>query len=296
MKTIGLIVNPTAGKGTGHAIGQQVIELLAQEKISVLDLSGHSEQDAKSAAAKAIKRGEVDALIVVGGDGVVHLGVNLCAETDIPLGIIACGTGNDIASALGLPIKDAAKAVSHAVAKLESPRRIDAGKAHSSVGQFWFIGTVSAGFDALVNRRANRMRWPSGQRRYELAMLLELAAFKPIHYQVTVDGKPRTIDAMLCAVANAPSFGGGMLITPEAKLDDGLLELFIVHKISRPELIRIFPTVYTGAHVSHPAVEIIRAKSIQLDAGLMPVFSDGEAVGHSPVTITVVPGAIKVLA
>ena len=86
------------------------------------------------------------------------------------------------------------------------------------------------------------------------------------------------------------------MIAPEAKIDDGWLDLFIVHKISRPDLIRIFPKVYTGAHVSHPAVEIIRAKSITLDSGLMPAFSDGEPVGHAPISVTVEPGALLVLA
>lgn len=296
LKTVGLIVNPTAGKGNGLLVGKQVSELLAGQNIGVLDLSGSSEQSARSAASRAIKQGDLDALLVVGGDGVVHLGANLCAETEVPLGIIACGTGNDVAAGLDLPINDAQASVNRAIAKLPNPRRIDAGKAHSSAGQFWFIGTVSAGFDALVNRRANQMSWPTGQRRYELAMLLELAAFKPIHYELVIDGKPRSVDAMLCAVANCPSFGGGMLITPDAQIDDGMLDLFVVHKISRPELIRIFPKVYTGAHVSHPAVEIIRAKSIKINAGQMPVFSDGESVGHSPVSITVVAGALAVLA
>jgi diacylglycerol kinase (ATP) len=296
LKTVGLIINPTAGKGKGFSAGHQVSDLLAQLNIAVIDLSGSSEQSARSAAARAIRQAAIDALIVVGGDGVVHLGANLCAESEVPLGIIACGTGNDIAASLGLPIGNTVEAVNRAIAALQNPRRIDAGKAHSSIGQFWFIGTVSAGFDALVNRRANQMSWPTGQRRYELAMLLELAAFKPIHYELVIDGKPRSVEAMLCAVANSPSFGGGMKITPEASVDDGLLDLFIVHKISRPELIRIFPKVYTGAHVSHPAVEIVRARSIKIYAGQMPVYSDGEAAGHSPVSITVVPGAIRVLA
>ena len=296
LKTVGLIINPTAAKGKGRLVGEQVIDELAKRDIAVINLSGSDESHAIAIATRAIKQGDLDALLVVGGDGAVHLGVNLCAGTDLPLGIVACGTGNDIASTLSLPINDAAAAVSQALAKLDSPRRIDAGKAHSSIGQFWFIGTVSAGFDALVNRRANRMSWPKGQRRYELAMLLELASFKPIRYEAVVDGKPRVIEGMLCAVANAPCFGGGMMIAPDAKIDDGYLDLFIVHKISRPELIRIFPKVYTGAHVGHPAVEIIRAKSIKLDSGLMPAFSDGEPVGHAPISVTVEPGALLVLA
>lgn len=296
IKTVGLVINPTAGKGNGKVIGELVIDELAKQNVAVVNLTGSTEDAAIAGASRAIKNSDLDVLMVVGGDGAVHLGVNLCAGTELPLAIVACGTGNDIAQTLGLPINDPAAAVQHAMSKISQPRRIDAGKAHSSSGQFWFIGTVSAGFDALVNRRANRMTWPKGQRRYELAMLLELASFKPIKYQIEVDGQRRNIEAMLCAVANSPCFGGGMMIAPEAKIDDGLLDLFIVHQISRPELIRIFPKVYTGAHVGHPAVEIIRAKSIKLDSGQMPAFSDGEAVGNSPISVTVEPGALLVLA
>jgi diacylglycerol kinase (ATP) len=185
----------------------------------------------------------------------------------------------------------------HAVLdKLNNPRRVDAIKAHSSTGPFWFLGTASAGFDALCNQRANQLSWPKGQRRYDIAMVLELAKFKHIHYEATIDGEHRSFDAMLCAVANGPAFGGGMLIAPEANVEDGLLDLFIVHAMSRLELLKVFPKVYAGRHVTHPAVEFVRAKSVKLSSGNMPVYSDGEARGHSPLTATVVPGALSVFA
>jgi diacylglycerol kinase (ATP) len=115
-----------------------------------------------------------------------------------------------------------------------------------------------------------------------------------------IDGQVRQFDAMLCVAANAQSFGGGMLIVPHADVNDGFFDLLILHKISRPELIRVFPKVFSGKHVTHPAVEFVRCQELHLEAisqvhGAMPCFADGEAKGHSPLKITMHAGALKVL-
>ena len=293
---LGLIINPSSGRGKGAARGQVVLATLERRGQEFVNLSGASMDEANANARHAINDGQIEGLIVVGGDGIAHLGVNISCDTGIPLGIIAAGTGNDLARSIGMPEGDVVAGTHAVLDKLDSPRKVDAIKAHSSTGPFWFFGTASAGFDALCNQRANQMSWPKGQRRYDIAMVLELAKFKPIHYEATIDGEHRSFDAMLCAVANGPAFGGGMLIAPNAKVDDGYLDLFIVHAMSRLELLRVFPKVYTGGHVTHPAVEFVRAKSVKLSSGNMPVYSDGEARGHSPLTATVVPGALSVFA
>ena len=293
---LGLIINPSSGRGKGAARGQVVLATLERRGQEFVNLSGASMDEANANARHAINDGQVEGLIVVGGDGIAHLGVNIACDTGIPLGIIAAGTGNDLARSIGMPEGDVVAGTHAVLDKLDSPRKVDAIKAHSSTGPFWFFGTASAGFDALCNQRANLMSWPKGQRRYDIAMVLELAKFKPIHYEATIDGEHRSFDAMLCAVANGPAFGGGMLIAPEAKVDDSYLDLFIVHAMSRLELLKVFPKVYTGGHVTHPAVEFVRAKSVKLSSGNMPVYSDGEARGHSPLTATVVPGALSVFA
>lgn len=293
---LGLIINPSSGRGKGAARGQVVLATLEGRGQEFVNLSGASMDEANANARHAINDGQIEGLIVVGGDGIAHLGVNIACDTGIPLGIIAAGTGNDLARSIGMPEGDVVAGTHAVLDKLDSPRKVDAIKAHSSTGPFWFFGTASAGFDALCNQRANLMSWPKGQRRYDIAMVLELAKFKPIHYEATIDGEHRTFDAMLCAVANGPAFGGGMLIAPEAKVDDSYLDLFIVHAMSRLELLKVFPKVYTGGHVTHPAVEFVRAKSVKLSSGNMPVYSDGEARGHSPLTATVVPGALSVFA
>lgn len=293
---LGVIINPTSGKGKGAAAGAVVLSTLAELGIDCIDLSGANMDDARANGRRAIADSLVEGIVVVGGDGMAHLGVNLCAVSDLPLGIVAVGTGNDSARSLGMPVDDAAAGARFIAEHLGKTRAVDAIKLHSSTGQHWVIGSTSAGFDALVNQRANQMSWPKGQRRYEIAMLLELLKFKPLQYRLEVDGQKRNIEAMLCAAANAPAFGGGMLIAPDALMDDGLMDLFIVHKISRLELIKIFPKVYTGGHVGHPAVELIRAKHVKIDSGQMPAYADGESVGRGPLEVQLVAGALRVFA
>lgn len=290
----GLVVNPTAGSGHGRLVADQVLLILARAG-ELVDLSAENYQSAEVKVRQAIDDGAVDSIVVVGGDGMAHLGANLCADKPVHLGIIPAGTGNDSAETLGIP-KEPVAAAEYLISRLSSPRRVDTGYASTSSQSFNFLGTVSAGFDALVNRRANQMRWPKGPSRYQLAMLAELASFKPIRYHAVIDGQEREFDAMLCAVANSGQFGGGMKIAPQASIDDGYLDLFIVHSISRPELIKVFPKVYSGAHVSHPAVEFVRARHIQLQSGDMPAYSDGEYVGNSPITATIRPASLSVLA
>ncbi|MFM6971201.1 MAG: diacylglycerol/lipid kinase family protein [Rhodoluna sp.] len=295
MKRLGVIVNPGSGNGAGKLIGEIAITEL-QREAEVLNLSGNDLASSLENAKQALDDCLLDGLVVVGGDGMVHHAINLVAQTDIPFGIVAAGTGNDSARTLGLPIHDGIASARVILSNLNQPRVVDAVSATTSTGQFWFFGTLSAGFEALVNQRANTMKWPKGPARYQVAMVAELAKFKPIQYKAEIDGEVREFEAMLCAVCNSPQFGGGMKVVPFADVTDGFIELFIVHKMSRFELIKVFPKVYSGGHVDHPAVEIIRAKKVKIDAGKMPAYSDGEAVGFSPISTEVVQGALKVFA
>ncbi|MFM7030817.1 MAG: diacylglycerol/lipid kinase family protein [Micrococcales bacterium] len=293
---IGVVINPTSGKGKGARAAGAVWQALAG--VSTIDLSSDSYAGAQHNAREAVATGKISALIVVGGDGMVHLGVNACAHSAVPLGIVAAGTGNDSAMTLGLPLEDAEAAVRVVLDNLASPRSVDLirGRSRGSERDFYSLGTVSAGFDAIVNAKANRMKWPKGPSRYQVAMVLELLRFRGISYTAVIDGAERKLEAMLCAVANAPGFGGGMLIAPHASIVDGRLDLFIVHRIPRRTLLRIFPKVYTGGHVTHPAVEFVSATEISLDAGDMPAYADGEFVGISPIQTAVAPAALRVCA
>jgi diacylglycerol kinase (ATP) len=296
MKRLGVLINPKAGNGAGLIEGERAIAELQLES-EVLDLTGDSISESESNARQAIANQLIDGLVVIGGDGMAHLGLNLCADADIPLGIIAAGTGNDAARALGLPIDDSMAAARAVLSNLKEPRSVDLVKAESSVGSFWYFGSLSVDFVALVNQRANGWKWPKGPSRYKWAMIAELASFKPVRYSAVIDGVKKDFEAILCSIGNSPYFGGGMKVSPQSKIDDGYLDIFIVNKISRLELLKVFPKVYTGEHVTHPAVEFIRAKKVSLSsATAMPAFSDGEAVGFTPVSATLVPGALKVYA
>ena len=292
---IGLLVNPTAARGAARAHHPVIKAEFERLGVEVIDLTSRSIEEAEAKARMAIAHQQIDALVVAGGDGTVHLGVNLVADAKIPLGIIACGTGNDSARALGLPVGDIVWATQIAADHLDKTRRVDVGLVENDKGRFYFFGSISAGFDALVNARANKWKFPKGPSRYKFAMFRELAAFKKLRYKLIVDGEYHEIDAMLCAVTNVEGYGGGMKVTPDARPDDGELDLFIVHKISRRELIKIFPSVYTGGHVGHPAVEIVRVKNVEIDSGKTPAFADGESAGHSPLKISVVPAGIEIL-
>ncbi|MCX6485741.1 MAG: YegS/Rv2252/BmrU family lipid kinase [Rhodoluna sp.] len=296
MSTFGVILNPTSGKGKGLVLGKAFVTELQKLGVEVIDLSGSDYDEASENGRKAIAAGAIDALAVAGGDGMVHLGVNLCAETPVPLAIMPCGTGNDAAMTLGIPIDDAAGAAELAVSALSNPVVTDLGLGVTSSRRFYFFNSASAGFDAIVNKRANRWKYPKGPSRYTIAMLYELITFNSLKYRAKINGEDRDIDGMLCAIANGPSYGGGMLVAPEATVDDGFLDLFIVHKITKLELIKVFPKVFTGQHVSHPAVEIIRATEVKLVSEGVPVYADGEAAGQLPMTVSIAANALRVLA
>jgi diacylglycerol kinase (ATP) len=297
---LGVLINPTSGRGVGRAEGLKVLAELDALGVDYINLSAATFEEARRTAKAAVDAQVIDSLVVVGGDGMMHLGVNVCANSEVSLGLVSAGTGNDSARALGMPLHDSAAATRKLIAARANPRKVDLISAKRGEESFFAFGAVSAGFDSLVNRRANQIRFPKGPSRYQVALFLELAKFKSIKYQITVDGIEREIEAMLCSVANTPSYGGGMLITPEANIEDGQLDLFIVHKISRPELVKVFPKVYTGEHVSHPAVEIVRASEVSIrmidSTGTLPLYSDGEAEGEAPFSAKVLAKALKVLA
>jgi diacylglycerol kinase (ATP) len=293
-KRIGLVVNPTSGKNRGMALGIEVAQRMRAAGHEVLDLSDESYAAARDRALGAIAQG-LDVLAVVGGDGMVHLGVDLAAETKTTLAIIAAGTGNDVARGLGLPVHDPVRAADLVTTGI--PRTIDALRhvdAHG--GRHWFVGVLGAGFDSVVNERANTWPWPKGNMRYNLAILRELPLFKAIPYVVTIDGVRHETRAMLVAVGNGPSYGGGMQVLPGARFDDGLLDVLILHQLSTLEFLKVFPKVFKGAHVTHPAVEIVQGRSVTLEAEGIVAYADGERFAPLPITVEVVPGAVTVLA
>ena len=293
---IGLVVNPVAGGNRGAQVGAEVISLLSQSEHSVINLSGANLSEARANAERAIGTNSIDALVFVGGDGMAHLGTNLCAGKNILMAIIPAGTGNDAAAMLGMPLSNTVEAVRLVLDGLGSPKKIDAIKISHGGNLTWALGSASAGFDALAAARANAISWPRGPMRYYVAMLLELAKFKPIKYQSVVDGNPRDFEAMLCVVSNTGIYGGGMLVVPGASVTDAKLDVLLVKKMSRLKFVTIFPKVYKGTHITDKDVETFKASKISITASGMPIYSDGEYVGQAPFEAEVVPGALMMVA
>jgi diacylglycerol kinase (ATP) len=296
-KRVFVAINPTASFGKGSRVGPAVLAALTEAGHDVTRLMEASYADL-IVSAKAAVASHPDALIVVGGDGMVNLGTNLVAGTDVPLGIVPSGTGNDMARVLGIPNDDTDAAIRTLLAQLQlPPRTIDAGLIHrSDGGQTWYACMVSAGFDAVVNERANRMTWPKGRIRYNIALLYELIGLKPITYTLHLDDEVRTVQGMMISVGNGVSLGGGMLVTPTALVDDGLLDVLVVERLSRLQFLRIFPRVFRGEHLSDPRVNVYKVKRVRIEADGVAAYGDGERVGALPVEIEVAPGALRVLA
>ncbi|PCG83360.1 sphingosine kinase [Streptomyces sp. WZ.A104] len=291
---ITLFVNPTAGSGRGAHAAQPAASALRDAGFSVRTVLGEDADDALRRAREAVAAG-TGALIAVGGDGLMSLALQAVAGTGTPLGVVAVGTGNDFARALGLPIRDpaAAGALAARALKESDHRDIDLGR----VGERWFGTVLASGFDSRVNDRGNRMRLVGGRFKYDLAILAELAAFKPIPYRIRLDGgEAREIEATLIAVGNGTTYGGGMRICAEARMDDGLFDVTVVGECSRATLLKVFPRVYKGTHLSHPAVTAHRVSSIELAAAGVTAYADGEPMGALPLTATCVRGAVRVLA
>lgn len=296
-RRIVVAINPAAAFGAHRDTGPAVVAALRSRGHEVTGLSEPT-FDLLLAAASGAMDAKPDALVVVGGDGMVSLGVNLVARTDIPLGIIPSGTGNDMARGLGIPVGNTAAAIEALLTGLaRGPRLIDAGLITRGDGSTrWFACVFSGGFDAIVNERANRMRRPRGKSRYTLALIRELLSLRPIRYELELDGVPETRDAILVAVGNNVSFGGGMRVAPEAQLDDGLFDVVILDPVNRRGLLRIFPSVFSGTHILDPRVSVRRAKRVRVAAPRVVAYADGERVGELPVDLEVVQGALRVLA
>lgn len=294
-RRIGVAINPTASFGATRSVGPRVIQALSAAGFDTVRLQEDSVGSLRRSVDLAIRDG-LDGLVVVGGDGMVSLAVEAIRDSGLPFGVVPSGTGNDVARGLGIPLDDPDAAIALIVRALDrGPRVVDAGTVARGTEVTWFAGAVSAGFDALVNERANRMRRPRGRSRYTIAILRELIALRARRYELVVDGEAERVDAVLLAVANNTSIGGGMLIVPEADLGDGVFDLFVVAPVSRWRFLRLFPKVFSGTHTGLDIVRISRVRSVSIAAPGITAYADGERIGQLPITIEVRPGALRVL-
>jgi YegS/Rv2252/BmrU family lipid kinase len=289
-----LVHNPSAGGGRAGRLLADVAARLTAGGVELDRRQTRSLEDARLAACEAA--GGYDAVVAMGGDGTV--GACAAGLADAPtatraaLGVIPAGGGNDAARSLGLPAGDPLAAA----ALLPGLRRRPADLA--TVAGRAYLNVAGAGFDSEVNRVANqRLGWAGNRPRYVGAVLAELVVGRPAAFELVLDGLAVPVAGWLVAVANGPSYGGGMRVAPRASLGDGLLDVVVIGEIGRLEFLRTFPKVFSGRHVEHPAVAVHRAARVDLDADrTLAVYADGEPAGTLPATFQVRPAAITVLA
>ncbi len=285
---IALLTNPTAGKGHGARTVAAVLPRLRDAGYVVRDLVGRDADEAKALARQCVADG-VESLVVVGGDGMVHLALQALAGSQTRLGLVPAGTGNDVARYFDIPRGDPLAAIDVVIGGRE--RRVDLAR----VGPTYFVTVLCAGFDAIVNERANEMTWPRGQMRYNLATVAELRTFEPIPYVVDLDGVEHRFEAMMVAVGNGPSYGGGLRMTEGAVLDDGLLDVVVIRPMSKLELVRTYPKLFKGTHIHHRDYRHHHAKRVTIAAPGITAYADGERIAPLPLTVEVAPLALRVL-
>lgn len=292
-----LLVNPAARGGAHTGAATRAAERLRAHDVRTTIISGGSAAESTELLRIAVSMG-TDAVVVAGGDGTVNLAIQELAGTGVPLGIVPAGTGNDMATALGLRELDAEAAAEAIVAG--HTRLIDLARVTRTDGTTAYFGTVLAsGFDSRVNDRANAMRWPRGGSRYNIAILIEFLTLKGIPYEVDLvlaDGTTERIvgDLVMGTVGNGCSYGGGIPICPDADPADGLLDVTLVRPAGRLRLLRLLPRVYKGTHTTVPEVSTYRVSSVRLASPGVTAYADGDPIGSLPLTIDVVPAALSV--
>ena len=285
-----LVVNSKAGKGRASKLAGKFEVLLKSNNLPYEIINKATYEETFSEYRLSISSGKFEKVVAIGGDGLVNLCLQEVAEQNIGFSVIPAGTGNDFARAVGSHKKSVNEIFN--VVCSQDPTTIDLGLVTGAFGKRWYVQVLSTGFDALVNNLANRINWPRGQMKYTLATLLTLARFKPIPYELIIDGKQFKQDFMLLSVANGETYGGGMRICPDASNSDGIFDILLVHPVSKIVLLSIFPKVFTGKHVPHPKIDIIRGKKVQISADAS-AFADGEFVSKLPIEITNVKNALK---
>lgn len=283
------LVNPAAGRGTGRAHVDRIRVLASRHGAGLVVTRKVSDlwEQARRAADDGVER-----LLVAGGDGTMHLAIQGLAGSACALGVIPLGTGNDFAGTLAIP-PDLEPAVERALTR--EIRSIDLLR----VGETYSVSYAGVGFDSEVTRFANEgVKFLRGPLVYFYSVIHTLITFEPPRMRVVHDGGTFEGKVMFAVVNNLPRFGGGMRIAPDAKIDDGLLDLVIVKEVPKPVLLSIFPKVYTGKHVGHPAVQIVRTRRAEITIDrAMTMYGGGEPLrpmaAGEPVAVEVVPGGLR---
>ncbi|MDI6870152.1 MAG: diacylglycerol kinase family lipid kinase [Bacillota bacterium] len=286
-----IVVNPVAGRGRGARLWPEVAAELERLGVTFEAHFTAGPGDATAAARRAAGEG-FEAVVAAGGDGTLTEVVNGLAGTGLPLGVLPMGSGNDFARTAGIDLNPVAAA---RLLARPFPHPIDLGRADGRL----FINVASAGMDAEIARVMNEdLRCLRGAPAYVVATFATLLRFRPAAIVLELDGVAHELRAVLVAVGNGRFYGGGMMITPQAELDDGLFDVCVLGPLGRIEFGRAFPSVYRGAHLSHPKITSYRARRVVLRAAGDESFlaqADGEIIGRLPLEFVVEPAALTLL-
>jgi YegS/Rv2252/BmrU family lipid kinase len=285
---LSLIVNPQAGGGRAADALADV-----QAALTDLELEHHVEctrglEHAQELGRGAAERGEL--AVALGGDGLIGAVADSIKHTQGVLGVLPGGRGNDFARVLGIPLEPVPACT---VLRYGKVRALDIGQ----IGEKTFIGIASCGFDSVANRIANETRIVHGNLVYAYGALRALAGWKPAHFTVTIDdGERREFTGYTVAVANSGAYGGGMMMAPDASLQDGLFDIVLVAHANKFRFLRLLPTVFKGEHVKLPNVEVIRAREVEISAERpFTMYADGDPIAELPVTVSALPAAVRVM-
>jgi YegS/Rv2252/BmrU family lipid kinase len=285
---IALLVNPSAGGGRAARLLPQVQRVLRDAGLLVRTERTSSLGHARALAGVAARAGDVVATL--GGDGLAACAAGVLREVPgAVLGVLPGGRGNDLARVLGIP-RDAREAAALLATGVE--RDLDVGEVDGRS----FVGVASLGFDSDANRIANADPSLLGRGVYAYGALGALSRWRPAGFELELDGQAHAFRGYSVAAANTPAYGGGMLIAPDARLDDGLLDVVLTGEMSRLRALVSLPSVFTGAHVRRPEVSVHQAREIRVTSDRpFTVYADGDPIGRTPVTIRAVPRALRVI-
>jgi YegS/Rv2252/BmrU family lipid kinase len=283
-----LIVNPAAGGGRPARALPGVQAALEAQGLEHHVQFTESLDHARELALDAARAGEV--AVAFGGDGLIGAVAGALKHSEGTVGVLPGGRGNDLCRVLGIPRKpvDACAVLSSGVV-----RELDLGEA----GGHTFAGIASCGFDSVVNQIANETTLVRGGLVYAYGLLRALPTWKPAGFDVRVDGgESRHFAGYSVAAANSKMFGGGMLLAPDASLEDGLLDVVMIDDMPRLRYLRLAPSVFSGRHVRQPNVHVLRSREVHVAATRpFTLYADGEAIAELPVTIRVLPRAVRMI-
>jgi diacylglycerol kinase (ATP) len=284
-----ILLNPKAGRGRARLVLRKALEGLRREGIEIDAQESRDAQHLLGLARQAAGE-KPDAIVSLGGDGTHHYVINGIIGSGIPLGIIPCGSGNDLAKGLGIPTQARAAAE---LLRAGNTRRVDLGQ----VGNTVYGCIAGAGFDSVVTRYANeRVRRLRGSWAYAWSVLRCFENYRPEPLKIVSDTQKYSGEVSFAVVGNNVSYGGGLHLTPRAKLDDGLLDVCIVPYMGKLELLRWMPRAYRGQHLKHPRIIYFQARKVALSStSRLELFGDGEFMQELPATIQVVPRALPVI-